>query len=77
MKRLALGMCGVLVACSLVGCDVDVANDGRLPSVAVDPGKVPDVDVAGPRVTTEPRTVEVPVIEPAKEGDAQAEETKE
>jgi hypothetical protein len=76
MKRFALLFCGLTLTCALLGCNVDVAEDGRLPSVAVDPGNVPDVDVAGPTVKTEPRTVEVPVIEPAKEGDANAEETE-
>lgn len=57
-----------------VGCDVDVADDGRMPSVDVEPGNIPDVDVEGPEIKTEKKTVEVPVIEPAEEGDADAEE---
>jgi hypothetical protein len=74
MKRLALILCGLTVTGAMVGCDVDVAEDGRLPTVKVDPGNVPDVDVAGPKVTTEERTITVPVVEPAKEGEANAEE---
>jgi hypothetical protein len=74
MKRLITFLCGLMFTCGLVGCDVDVADDGRMPTVNVEPGNVPDVDVAGPDVRTECRTVEVPVIEPAREGDANAEE---
>jgi hypothetical protein len=74
MKRLTLLVCGLALVGFSVGCDVDVAEDGRLPTVSVDPGNVPDVDVEGPEVRTEKRTVEVPVIEPAKEGEANAEE---
>lgn len=74
MKRLLMLFCGLALTFSMVGCDVDVADDGRMPTVDVEPGNVPDVDVAGPEVRTEQRTVEVPVIEPAREGDANAEE---
>ncbi|MGV3484592.1 MAG: hypothetical protein ACO1RT_09260 [Planctomycetaceae bacterium] len=74
MKRIATLLCGLAVTSMLVGCDVDVADDGRMPTVDVQPGNIPDVDVAGPKVTTEERTVEVPVVEPAREGDANAEE---
>ena len=74
MKRSAL-VCMVLAASfASVGCDVDVADDGALPSVDVQGGNVPDVDVAGPEVRTETKTVEVPVIEPAPEGAADAQE---
>lgn len=75
MKRLLMLFCGLAVTLSAVGCDVDVADDGRMPAVNVEPGNVPDVDVAGPSVRTEERTVEVPVVEPAREGDANAEES--
>lgn len=78
MKRFLMLCCGLALTWGLAGCDVDVAEDGRMPSVDVDvkgdPGNVPDVDVAGPTVKTEERTIEVPVVEPAKEGEANAEE---
>ena len=74
MKRLTMLLSGLGLGCALLGCDVDVAEDGRLPSVTVEEGNIPDVDVAGPEVTTETRTVEVPVIEPAREGEANAQE---
>ena len=77
MRRLTTLFCGLALSCALVGCDVDVADDGRLPDVdVVDPGNAPDVDVEGPEVITEEKTVEVPTdIEPAPEGSADAEET--
>lgn len=77
MKRSLMLFCGLTLVCSLVGCDVDVADDGRMPAVDVEPGNAPDVDVAGPEVRTEQRTVEVPVVEPANDGDANAEEGEE
>ena len=72
MKRMTKWVGGLMLTCALTGCDVDVADDGRLPTVDVEPGNVPDVDVAGPEIKTEERTVEVPVIEPAQEGEANA-----
>ena len=78
MKRLLVIGCGLALTWGLAGCDVDVAEDGRAPSVDVDvkgdPGNVPDVDVVGPTVTTEKKEVDVPVIKPAPEGSADAEE---
>ena len=66
---------GLVASAGLVGCDVDV-EEGEMPSVQVDPGESPDVDVAGPEIKTETREVEVPVgIEPAREGDAEAQDT--
>lgn len=72
-RRFAM-VCGLVSCMSLTGCDVDVADDGAMPEVDVQPGNVPDVDVAGPTVGTETKTVEVPTIEPAPEGSADAEE---
>jgi|GEM_PF-1628899 len=78
MKRFLTLCFGLALTCGLAGCDVDVAEDGRMPSVDVDvkgdPGNVPDVDVEGPSVKTEKVEVEVPKIEPAPEGSANAEE---
>ena len=78
MKRFLTLCCGLALTWGLAGCDVDVAEDGRAPSVDVDvkadPGNVPDVDVEGPTVTTEKVEVDVPKIKPAPEGSADAEE---
>jgi hypothetical protein len=72
-----------LMSISAIGCDVDVKEEGRAPDVdvAVDPGKVPDVDVRGPDVDvgTEKKEITVPDVdvdipaEDEKEVDASAE----
>ena len=41
------------LALSLVGCDVDVQDDGELPEVEVEEGRMPDVDVRTPDVDVE------------------------
>lgn len=58
---LTVGLCGV----GLVGCDVDVEEEGRMPDVEVEAGKAPDVDVRGPEVDvdTEKKEVEVPDVD--------------
>ena len=58
------GLCTVGVA----GCDVDVEDSGELPSVDVDPGEAPDVDVHGPDVDVDSKetTVEVPDVDMEK-----------
>lgn len=51
----------------LVGCDVDVRDEGELPDVDVqtEPGRMPDIDAEGPDVDvrTEERTVDVPDVD--------------
>lgn len=49
----------------LAGCDVDVEEEGEMPTMDVDPGQAPDVDVEGPDVdvTEEERTVTVPDVD--------------
>ena len=54
-------------AASLLGCDVDVKDEGKLPDVdvQVEPGRAPDVEVRGPDVDvhTEEREVTVPDVD--------------
>jgi len=56
-----------LISVSAVGCDVDVKEEGRAPDVdvAVDPGKLPDVDVRGPDVDvgTKKKEITVPDVD--------------
>ncbi len=63
-----LGLAAVLgLLVPLVGCDVDVRDEGELPDVDVqtEPGRLPDVDVEGPDVDvrTEERVIEVPDVD--------------
>lgn len=52
---------------ALMGCDVDVEDEGKLPEVDVDaePGELPDVDVRGPdvEVDSEQKEIEVPDVD--------------
>lgn len=52
-------------AFTLVGCDVDIEDKGELPSVKVEEGEMPEVDVRGPDVDvgTEEKTVSVPDVD--------------
>jgi hypothetical protein len=49
----------------LIGCDVDVEDEGEMPTMEVDPGRAPDVDVHGPDVDIrqEEKTVTVPDVD--------------
>jgi hypothetical protein len=53
----------------LAGCDVDVKDPGKAPSVDIDvqsePGRAPDVDVAGPDIDVKQKekTIDVPDVE--------------
>lgn len=44
------------------GCDIDVKDEGELPDVQVEGGRLPDVDVHGPDVDvhTQEQEVDVP-----------------
>ena len=67
---------GFTASLGLTGCDVEVEDDGELPTVDIDPGEAPDVDVKGPEIETETREVEVPVgIDIPEDGEAAAEDT--
>ncbi len=48
-----------------VGCDVDVTEEGRMPSMEVDPGEMPEVDVdtADVDMHMEEKTVSVPDVD--------------
>ena len=62
MKRfIFLPAVAVLSVLSLSGCDVDVRDRGELPTVHVDPGRAPDVDVRGPDVEVKTRETEATV----------------
>jgi hypothetical protein len=57
-------LAGVAVM-GMIGCDVDVEDEGEMPTMEVEPGRAPDVDVHGPDVdvTEEERTVTVPDVD--------------
>lgn len=52
-----------LLVAGIAGCDVDVEDRGEAPTVDVEPGRAPDVDVHGPEVETGTETVEVPTVD--------------
>jgi hypothetical protein len=45
-----------------VGCDIDVKEEGQLPDVKVEGGRLPDVDMRGPDIDVhqEKKDIEVP-----------------
>lgn len=64
-KNLLAAFTAATLSIAVVGCDVDVEDSGELPSVDVEPGEMPDVDVHGPDVevgTTE-KKVKVPDVD--------------
>ena len=67
MKKLFSLLLVPALSLALVGCDVDVTEEGRLPDLDVDvegtAGEMPELDVRGPEVTTGTKTVEVPTID--------------
>lgn len=63
MKRLTSLIAGGLLCFGLVGCDVDVAEEGKMPDVEVREGEMPDVDVHGPEVETGEKQVTVPTVD--------------
>ena len=56
---------GGLFALGAAGCDVDVKDSGELPTVEVERGEAPDIDVHGPDVDvhTEEKTITVPDVD--------------
>ena len=58
-------LASTFVTFAIVGCDVDVKDEGELPEVKVEPGRAPDVDVRGPdvHIGTQEKTVTVPDID--------------
>ena len=67
MKRCLMLVLGAVLTIGSVGCDVDVKEEGRAPDVdvAVDPGKLPEVDARGPDVDvgTEKKEITVPDVD--------------
>lgn len=65
MKAQFTAMAAVGFALSLGACDVEQTKEANLPEVEVKGGNLPEYDVDAPDVdvTTETRTVEVPVID--------------
>lgn len=63
MRSFTSLVAGGLLCCGLVGCDVDVSEEGRMPDVEVREGEMPDVDVHGPDVETGEKEVTVPTVD--------------
>ena len=75
MKKLTLIAALAGTALALSACDVAQTEEGEMPEVTIDGGELPEyeVDVADVEVTTEEKTIEVPVVDvdPADAGDAE------
>ena len=73
MNKAVFAVLAGTAALSLSACDVEQTKEGEAPSIDVDAdaGALPEYDVDAPDVdvTTEEKTVEVPVIE-VEEADA-------
>lgn len=56
---------GAMLTLGTMGCDVDVEDPGEMPTVDVEPGRAPDVDVHGPEIDVEEeeKTVTVPDVD--------------
>ncbi len=65
----------LIAALALGGCEVEKKEEGRLPDVEVEGGKLPRYDVEGPDVDvgTEERTITVPDIDIDPPGDDEPE----
>lgn len=65
MKIVQVTLTAAVLGLSLAACDVEQTEEAALPEVDVKGGNLPeyDVDTADVDVTTETRTVEVPVID--------------
>lgn len=65
LKRICAVLMIPLTAALVAGCEVEVQDEGELPSVDVEPGEMPEMDVEGPDVDvdTEPAEVEVPDVD--------------
>ncbi len=65
MRRYVSVLTAALLAISITGCDVDVKDEGELPEVDVEGGRLPDVDARGPDVDLEmeEKTVTVPDVD--------------
>ncbi len=73
LRRLLFGSFHLSLAAAaglfLAGCDVDVQDPGKAPTMDVDvqgdPGRAPDVDVAGPDIDVQQKekTIDVPDVD--------------
>jgi hypothetical protein len=61
MKKLVLTAFALTALVPFAGCKVEKVEDGRAPSVAVDPGELPEYDVDAPDVEVRQRAAEVRV----------------
>lgn len=71
MRYLPALAAATILTFGLTACDVEQTEEGDMPEVQVEGGELPeyDVDTADVDVTTEERTVEVPVVD-VEEADA-------
>ena len=60
-RQIGIAIFAITGGLFLTSCDVDKKSEGKMPSVDVDPGKLPDVEIRGPKVTTGTKKVEVDV----------------
>lgn len=63
IRQIGLGIAAITTGIFFSSCDVDKKTEGKMPSVDidVDPGKLPDVEIRGPKVTTGTKKVEIEV----------------
>ncbi len=61
MKKLVTSALALALVAPFAACKVEKVEDGRYPSVAVDPGEVPEYDVDAPNVEIRQRAAEVQV----------------
>jgi hypothetical protein len=61
MWRLSATTAAVLLGLA-AGCDIDVKDEGELPDVQVEGGRLPDVDMRGPEIDVhrEEKEIDVP-----------------
>lgn len=64
-RELKLFSLGAIAFTALVGCSVEKTEQGELPEVSVDGGKLPEYDVDAPdvEVGSETREIEVPTVD--------------
>ncbi len=61
MQKLVTTALALAVIAPFAACKVEKTEDGRAPSVAVDPGELPAYDVDAPKVEVRQRAAEVQV----------------
>jgi len=65
LRQIAMLGLALPLTFAIVGCDVDVKDEGELPDVDVEPGRMPDVDVKGPDIDigTKEKEITVPDVD--------------